>query len=256
MCHDIFCLSDCCYRCMSPTFGTSDYSDNFSSGSSQDGVIFAPHWKLTLPDKIAPNKKSEVLYPFLSIFEAKDVFVWGNDSIMMRADCDAGYTTKNSKYPRTELREMSADNFDKEASWNIKKGQKHILKYKGSIDHVPTAKPEIVFGQVHDGDDDVIQVRLENGMLQVHVEGEHQSVLIPEYKLGETMEITITAENKMILVQCKYQQKETCATAAPKQKKHLYFKVGCYTQSNPERGDGAGEYGQVTLHSAVIEHHI
>ncbi len=33
-----------------------------------------------------------------------------------------------------------------------------------------------------------------------------------------------------------------------------YFKAGCYTQSNPSKGDAAESYGEVVIDSLAVDH--
>lgn len=37
-------------------------------------------------------------------------------------------------------------------------------------------------------------------------------------------------------------------------RKSCYFKAGCYTQSNPSKGDAAESFGEVVLYRLQVEH--
>ena len=65
-----------------------------------------------------------------------------------------GVTTSGSSYPRSELREMNGSNL---ASWSNKAGY-HRMEVHEAFMHLPTKKPEVVGGQIHDADDDIIEV--------------------------------------------------------------------------------------------------
>jgi hypothetical protein len=70
-----------------------------------------------------------------------------------------GATTSNSGYPRSELREMAAGGAT-EASWSTTSGTSTMTE-RLAITHLTTAKPQVTVGQVHDGSDDVLVVRLD-----------------------------------------------------------------------------------------------
>ena len=105
-----------------------------------------------------------------------------------RAD---GVTTKNSHYPRSELREM---NGSEKASWSNTSGS-HTLDVCEAITKTPTAKPEVVAAQIHDGSDDVMQIRLEGKTLMVQYnDGKTETVIDPNYVLGTPYNVRIVAE--------------------------------------------------------------
>lgn len=221
--------------------------DNDHGDTSKD--LSEARWKLTLP--VLHKGKNEI--KDIGDLEIPDVYypAAGGDGVVMRADCD-GWTTKGSSYPRCELRELTESG--DLASWNIKKGT-HIMEYEGSIDNLPTKKPQVVFGQIHDDEDDVIMIRLTKRLLEVVHDTTHYGPLTDEYVLGDVIKITITGVKGGINITSKY--KDTTATVRvkkPSSTEKLYFKVGCYTQSNASKGDGKGEYGQVTLLSALTSH--
>jgi hypothetical protein len=76
--------------------------------------------------------------------------------VVFTADA-GGVTTKNSTYPRSELREMNGDEM---ASWSNRTGT-HTLSVRQAVTELPKAKPELVTAQIHDAESDVMEVRLE-----------------------------------------------------------------------------------------------
>src|SRR5690606_20503575 len=94
----------------------------------------------------------------------------GKTGVKMRVYCDGARTSSNTKYPRPEFRELKSDGKTK-ASWSATSGT-HIMEWEGYIRHQTAQKPEIVFGQIHDGDADTFQLRWENGKLVATVRGD------------------------------------------------------------------------------------
>ena len=59
---------------------------------------------------------------------------------------------------------------------------------------LPAKKPEVVGVQIHDGKDDVMQIRLEGQKLMVQYhDGKSDAVLDPDYKLGTPFDVRIVA---------------------------------------------------------------
>jgi hypothetical protein len=158
-----------------------------------------------------------------------------------------GVTTKNSKYPRSELREM---NGEEKAAWSNTEGT-HTLQTRQAITEVPRAKPEVVSAQIHDGGDDVMQIRLEGPTLVAqYADGKEQIVIDPNYQLGTPFDLRIVAANGRITVFYDGEQRAEIERSGSS----WYWKIGAYTQSNPERGDGADAEGEVVVYSLSIEH--
>ncbi len=135
-------------------------------------------WKLTYPfssrgDKKPLEKRSDDL-------EFDDVyFVEDGDYYVMTVFADGAVTTKGSKYPRLEFRELNADG--SLASWDFK-NEEHVLIFEGSILEVPEPKPQVVFGQVHDDKDDLFFIRLTKDKLEVKKYSIHYGDLITNYE--------------------------------------------------------------------------
>jgi len=158
-----------------------------------------------------------------------------------------GVTTKNSKYPRSELREM---NGEEKAAWSNTEGT-HTLNVREAITEVPPAKPEVVAAQIHDGGDDVMQIRLEGSTLVAqYADGAEQIVIDPNYELGTPYDLRIVAADGRITVFYDGVQRAEIERSGSS----WYWKIGAYSQSNPERGDDADAAGVVVVYSLSTEH--
>lgn len=208
------------------------------------------NWKIALPvDTGHAGSPDEIKQPEISSFSLIPYFMANpnGEGVVFRAHA-GGATTKNSKYPRSELREMT-DGGRQEARWSSQQGV-HTMTVRQAITHLPDKKPELVAAQIHDDSDDIVMVRLENERLFVEAEGEEIGVLNDNYKLGMPYTVTITAEKNSIKVYYEGQLKVTYA----KDGEDYYFKTGCYTQSNPDRGDKSDAYGEVIIYDLKVEH--
>jgi hypothetical protein len=158
-----------------------------------------------------------------------------------------GVTTKNSKYSRSELREM---NGEEKASWSNTEGV-HTLESRQAITKVPPVRPEVSATQIHDGGDDVMQIRLEGSALVAqYADGAEQVVIDPDYRLGTPYDLRIVAAEGRITVFYDGEQRAQIERSGSS----WYWKVGAYTQSNPERGDDPDALGEVVVYSLRIEH--
>ena len=91
-------------------------------------VIDLSCWKLTVPyNTERKGNPDEIVQPELATFQDASRFHVNKskDGIVFRARCD-GSTTRNSEYPRTELREMKRDG-KSEARWGTADGKNHSL---------------------------------------------------------------------------------------------------------------------------------
>jgi poly(beta-D-mannuronate) lyase len=206
------------------------------------------NWKLTLPTGES-GSPTEVRQPQLAQFSAPGAF-WldgARQGVVFRAAA-GGVTTENSSYPRSELREMTAAGAT-EAGWSNAVGA-HVMSITQAITALPAAKPHVVAGQVHDADDDVIMIRLEGSRLFVESDGDEVALLDPAYQLGTKFTVEIKATPAGIAVS--YNGSPVVALSTISQ--GLYFKAGCYTQSNPSKGDSPESYGEVVIYALTVSH--
>lgn len=190
-------------------------------------------WKLTVP----VGKPDEI--KDVASFKSEH-FQITPDGLRFRAPVE-GATTKGSSYPRCELRELGA--------WSTESGT-HTMSITQAILRVPAKKPHVVAGQIHDAQDDVVMIRLEKTRLFVEGGGKDLGLLDADYKLGTMFDVRIVAAKGRVRVA--YHGAEKVDVERPAV--GCYFKAGVYTQSNLEKGDAAGEYGEVVIRALDVRH--
>jgi len=212
-------------------------------------ILNLTDWKLTLPIGKS-NDPDEIVQPQLAGYSLPPYFQpnVAKDGVQFVAPV-GGVTTSGSNFPRSELREMT-DNGQKEASWSTTSGTS-TLQVREAVDHLPSARPQLVAAQIHGPSAYVILIRLNGSDLFVEGDkGKNIGDLDAKYQLGSIFDLQITASNGHILVSYNGVQKVDEANSGSGD----YFKAGCYTQSNPSYGDSPTEYGQTTLYSLSVSH--
>jgi Alginate lyase len=209
-------------------------------------VIDLGYWYLTLPTG-TQGSPDTVENPSLEKFTNQFFKLNPNrDGVVFSANGD-GVTTKNSHYPRSELREM---NGSAKASWSNTSGT-HTLDVCEAFTKLPGSKPEVVGAQIHDDKDDVMQIRLEGQKLMVQYnDGKSEALLDPNYQLGTPYNVRIVAANSKVDVLYNGAKK----AELPLSGSGWYWKVGAYVQSNSSKGDGASSTGEVTVYSLKCVH--
>lgn len=207
-------------------------------------------WKITIPIDADDNQKpDEIKQPDLAAFSNERCFFVDPATGGVLFRCWAGgATTPNSKYPRCELREMTADG-RANASWATNQGT-HTMTLRAQINQLPPAKPHVVCAQIHDADDDLMMVRLERKKLFIERNDIGDIPLDDDYELGTAFDIKIEAADGVVKLWHNDELKMTWEVTTD----GCYFKAGCYTQSNPDRGDEPDAYGEVILHALTVEH--
>jgi hypothetical protein len=164
-----------------------------------------------------------------------------------RAD---GYTTSNSSYPRTELREMADSGGENQASWDSSKGT-NVLSVSESIDAVTPVKPEVVAAQIHDASDDVIEVELSGSRLYVKYANDSQTTTIDaNYKLGTRYSLKLSATSAGIGVY----YNGALVTTIKQTGSGWYYKTGDYQQSSVAKGESPSASSQVTIYGLSVSH--
>jgi hypothetical protein len=216
-------------------------------GELPSEVLDLTHWKLTLPTpKPGGMNADEVAGPALRQLQLEDVFFVRNDppGVVFRARCN-GATTKGSKYPRCELREMSGKN---EASWSTNDPKWRVLTARMAITATPRNKKHVVCAQIHDAKDDVLMLRLEDRKLLIERNEDGDVVLARDYTLGTPFDLRMAAGHGRIVVSV--DGREGLDWKCSRQ--GCYFKAGCYTQSNEKSGDNGESYGEVVIDSLTL----
>lgn len=207
-------------------------------------------WKLTTPlDDDGDGKADEVKMPLLRYFEDPDFFHLSEEgeSVIFRAKC-GGATTENSDYPRSELRELQKDGKTK-AAWSTTSGS-HNLTIEFAFNKLPKKKSHAVAAQIHDGDNDLLMVRLEGRKLFLERRGAEDFVLFDDYKLGTFVKLMILVDQGRVRAFVDGDLQMQWEVEA----EGLYFKIGCYTQSNPEKGDKPFDYAETEFRSVYVLH--
>lgn len=220
------------------------------SGLSQ--LFNLKNWKLTLPVG-SSGKPTEIKQPALNTYRLEPWFIPGIDALRFRASV-TGVTTGGSKYPRSELREMTADG-TANASWSSSLGT-HTLFLDEAITAVPKTKQHVVAGQIHDADDDVIVIRLEYPNLYVNSDGKNVYTLEQDYTLGKRFTVRFVV--KAGKTEVYYNSSTQPVYILSKDYSGAYFKAGAYTQSNCAKEDPAlcntDNFGEVVIYKADITH--
>lgn len=204
-------------------------------------------WKLTLPAGRSGHPL-EFRQPVLGSLANGSYFRLRLDRGVAFRSPVGGVTTPNSSYPRSELREMSADG-RREAGWTNATGR-HEMTITQAITATPRVKPHVVAGQIHDAEDDIAMIRLEGRRLFVEADGDDVGLLDPHYRLGRRFTVSIVATRGGVRVT----YGDARSVHVPKVGRGWYFKAGCYPQSNPERGDRPTDYGEVVIYSLTVRH--
>jgi poly(beta-D-mannuronate) lyase len=203
------------------------------------------HWKITVPVTNPKNgHAAEIAQPQLAKFQDRATFFVDPRAkvVVFRAPC-GGVTTKGSKFPRSELREMSASDPSSPAAWSTTDSEIHTLTVVEAVTHLPDHKPHVVCAQIHDAKDDLMMVRLEGHKLFVERNKTGDVEMDANYQLGTFFEVKIAAGRGHVQVWYNGMPKMDWEQAA----KGCYFKAGCYTQSNLQKGDTADAYGEVAI---------
>lgn len=214
-------------------------------------VLDLSRWKLTLPVEGArAGRPAEIKQPELNTFaDPRFFFVDATTSgVVFRAPC-GGAVTKNSGYPRCELREMTGDG-TAPAAWGTDDGGIHTLTATLAVTRTPPIKPHVVCAQIHDAEDDVLMIRLEGAKLFVERNRHGDALLDSDVRPGVPFDLKIQAGGGRIRVWHNGDLRLDWETA----RRGCYFKAGCYTQSNPGKGDAPDAYGEVIIHRLRIDH--
>jgi hypothetical protein len=240
--------------------GGNNQGDAGVSGARVPGAFLdLSNWYLTLPTGTA-NKPDDVFQPKLSTFMVDPWFLMSpqGDAIQFRANA-GGVTTSGSSYPRSELREMIDQGMTK-ASWSTAIG-KHTMITTLAVTQLTPVKPDIVVNQIHNADDDVIEVHLNKQRLFVKgsdpTAGKGTSIdhgtLDPAYVLGTFFTTKIVAESGTVSIYYNDMAKPVI-TISNLIAQGCYFKAGSYPHSTPSTGDAPTAYGEALFKQISVTH--
>lgn len=218
-------------------------------GSKPADVLDLADWKLTLPVDAA----AEIQQPELATFSDPAHFAAAGDAVVFTAEV-GGDTTSGSEYPRSELREMNGSD---KASWSSSSNSSR-LHVAGAVAHLPAVKAQVVVGQIHNADDDIVEIladgtkgRAANPRLMVRWKGTSQpDPVLASVSLGERFTFDLVAGDGRIKIYGNGTLTHTFSYSGS----GLYFKAGAYTQSNPDKGDDPADYGQTRITELTVAH--
>jgi poly(beta-D-mannuronate) lyase len=217
-------------------------------------VIDVSRWKLQLP---VGDPVKEVKVPTLEAYRYSPYFRLNDacSAVRFRAPTN-GTTTPGSQYPRSELREMKSDGVT-QASWSTTSGT-HTMYIDQAVTALPKGKRHIAVGQIHNGSNDIIMIRVEGSRLIVKPNGLSAVTLDSTYSLGQRFTVKLVASGGYIKVY--YNGSSTPKVTMKKSSSSAYFKAGAYTQSNCESEDdygkdcGSDNYGEVSIYDLWVKH--
>jgi poly(beta-D-mannuronate) lyase len=212
-------------------------------GGASSGVGLA-NWYLTLP--IGTEGSPTTIHPPQLAGFTQTPYIYAKDGGLAFRAHAGGATTKNSAYPRSELREMIGG---KLAGWDNGVGT-HCMRVRQAVTAIPSVKPHVVTAQIHDSSDDVVMVRLEGKHLFVEQEGRSIGSLDENYTLGKVFTVVIESSGGRIRVHHDGVKKIDISRPA----KGCYFKAGVYTQSNPSKGESPEAFGEVVIYDLQVSH--
>lgn len=93
-------------------------------------------------------------------------------------------------------------------------------------------------------------IRLEGTKLFIERNAVGDVTLDPNYTLGSPFDLKIQAGAGRVKVWHNGDLKLDWAVS----REGCYFKAGCYTQSNPSKGDKATSFGEVVLYQLRVDH--
>ena len=171
------------------------------------------------------------------------------DALLFRAPVN-GKTSPNSKYPRSELRELDSDG--DEAGWSSSLGA-HQMTVMLAFMALPKDTPNLVGTQIHDSKNDTTVFRLEGKKLYItNGNDSHYKLVTDNYKLGTKFEAKYLVYKDKVAV---YYNGILWTTISAKFTGG-YFKIGAYTQANCSNSKpcDATNYGEVAIYSCTITH--
>ena len=218
-------------------------------------VLNLTNWKITLSTGSSKNP-TEIKQPELATYSIDPWFmiVEGDNGVRFRAAVN-GATTGGSDYPRSELREMTHSG-KINARWSSREGT-HAMFLDQAITAVPKIKRDIVAGQIHDNNKDIIVIRLDYPNLHIRVDEKNLHTLDANYTLGKRFTIKFVVSDDRTKVY--YNNSPNPVYTFNKKYSDAYFKAGAYTQSNCSREGSPslcddGNFGEVIVYQATVTH--
>jgi hypothetical protein len=211
-------------------------------------ILNLTDWKITLPIADGDqNRPVEIFQPELASYQSQYFRVGDDNASVVFNALVGGVPQPGSKYARTELREMTHGG-TAEAAWSSDKGS-HSMTVREAITHLPSERPSIVAGQIHDNDDYIVLIRLDGNRLYAKADDQNIGDLDTNYVPGTVFTLRLVAEDGRIKVyyndELKAEHEKACT---------CYFKTGAYLQTNTGSGDQSDDYGEVRIYDLTVQH--
>jgi Alginate lyase/F5/8 type C domain len=212
-------------------------------------VLDLHNWYIGLPTGAAESP-TNVKQPALATFSVDPWFVATPSctGVQFRAAVN-GVTTSGSSYPRSELREMSGSSM---ASWSSTSGT-HTMTIRQQVQTLPSTKPHVVVGQIHDAADDVSVFRVEGSNLYLtNGDDAHFKLITGSFALNTSFEVKFVVSGGQI----KAYYNGTLVSTISKSFSGAYFKAGAYTQANCTNSSpcSSSNYAQVVIDGLTVSH--
>jgi hypothetical protein len=163
---------------------------------------------------------------------------------------NGGTTSERTEYPRSELREYLNGI---KAEWHGSEGS-HFMGYRATVLHMEAGKQECVIGQIHNGDDDTLQIRCEGTTWRAAINGSKHPTILGNFPWGTEVAVGVRLVSGLLTIQVNGQ---TRITTDPGYGPRQYFKNGLYVQQN-DTSDGGGNpsngYASCLLRDLVVSH--
>lgn len=210
------------------------------------------HWKLTLPDDEASEVRSEQLE---AGYASRYFHLADNGSMVFIAPAGGG-STRNSDYPRAELREV-LDPADDNRNWSG--SGLHQLKARCRVLQAPSTE-KIIVGQIHGFDArPLVKLQWQKGKLRAlikqHPAGDNDDLshtfAVPVH--NDPFAYRIEVRDGVLSVEVNGERFSHDFYAADPAWRDVafYFKAGAYVQDD----DGsAGEVGEVQFTELAVRH--
>lgn len=228
-----------------------------------EGDASGGHWNLGIgfrpsdPEAGGTAKHIDITYSALKNGYVRDPYCVPNATntgVKMRVYCDGGRTSTNTKYPRSEFRELQSNGTTK-AAWSASSGT-HTMEWKVKVLHQTAVKPEISLGQIHDGSDDRFQLRWEDGDISCNVNGgDSDGGVTHEVDTNLSIGDEIHAKIVVNSSQLRFYYGGVLQFTESFTGSGMYFKLGTYGQSNNrDQANSASDYHEAEFYDLTVTH--
>jgi poly(beta-D-mannuronate) lyase len=211
-------------------------------------------WKIALDTPLGggTNAEEKSAAELANGFTSAEFAVVDNEpAVSFRARVNGARTSYHTKYPRTELREMRAAAPTTPAAWSIEAPTARSMRYDVAVTVAPKRKPQVVCGQIHDAENDVLEIMYDGNKHAIVYRWYSQTqpdALITGYDLGTFFTLQVDVGGGDVTIHIDGVPKATKST----KNSGCYFKAGCYTQSNLDIEKDPKQYGEVWIKNVLM----